>query len=126
MEDLPDYMQLCFLALYNTINEMAYDTLKEQGLNIVPYLARGVSTNSINLHLNMHDIKFRSNHQQIEQNRLTNFSFFYMNSGQICAKPFYWKQSGALIKKRQHWRHIWTTDAYQYQDLFCWFMPIFT
>nr|WHL34548.1 terpene synthase 7 [Aquilegia oxysepala] len=38
VEDLPDYMKLCFLALYNTINEFAYDTLKESGLNIIPCL----------------------------------------------------------------------------------------
>ncbi|KAF5741462.1 terpene synthase [Tripterygium wilfordii] len=41
--DLPDYMRLCFLALYNTINEMAYDTLKEQGENIIPYLTKAWS-----------------------------------------------------------------------------------
>ncbi|KAH7532985.1 hypothetical protein FEM48_Zijuj04G0081500 [Ziziphus jujuba var. spinosa] len=37
---LPDYMKLCFLALYNTVNEMVYDILKEQGLNILPYLTK--------------------------------------------------------------------------------------
>ncbi|KAK3000018.1 hypothetical protein RJ639_024435 [Escallonia herrerae] len=38
MERVPDYMRICFLALYNRINEMAYDTLKERGFNIIPYL----------------------------------------------------------------------------------------
>ncbi|MBA0861110.1 hypothetical protein Goshw_024613 [Gossypium schwendimanii] len=28
VENLPGYMELCFLALYNSINEMAYETLK--------------------------------------------------------------------------------------------------
>ncbi|KAF5207272.1 Myrcene synthase protein, partial [Thalictrum thalictroides] len=37
VEDLPDYMKLCFLALYNTLNEFAYNTLKESGLNIIPF-----------------------------------------------------------------------------------------
>ncbi|KAF5185467.1 Myrcene synthase protein [Thalictrum thalictroides] len=37
---LPDYMKLCFLALYNTINEMAYVTLKEQGWDIIRYLKK--------------------------------------------------------------------------------------
>ncbi|KAK2970047.1 hypothetical protein RJ640_029676 [Escallonia rubra] len=32
MERVPDYMRICFLALYNSINEMAYDTLKERDL----------------------------------------------------------------------------------------------
>ncbi|KAI7980749.1 hypothetical protein LOK49_Contig111G00009 [Camellia lanceoleosa] len=37
---LPDYMKLCFLTLYNTVNEMTYDTLKQHGVNIIPYLTR--------------------------------------------------------------------------------------
>ncbi|KDP35321.1 hypothetical protein JCGZ_09480 [Jatropha curcas] len=40
MEQLPDYMKICFLALHNSINEIAFDTLKEQGLNIIPYLKK--------------------------------------------------------------------------------------
>ncbi|KAB2610579.1 (E)-beta-ocimene synthase [Pyrus ussuriensis x Pyrus communis] len=40
VEDLPDYMKLCFLALYNTVNEMVYDTLKEQGQNALPYVTK--------------------------------------------------------------------------------------
>ncbi|GMI68657.1 terpene synthase 02 [Hibiscus trionum] len=35
MEQLPDYMKICFLALYNTVNEMAYDILKDQGHDVV-------------------------------------------------------------------------------------------
>ncbi|KAL0370345.1 UNVERIFIED_CONTAM: (+)-epi-alpha-bisabolol synthase [Sesamum angustifolium] len=34
---LPDYMKICFLALYNTVNEMAYDVLRDQGFNIIPH-----------------------------------------------------------------------------------------
>ncbi|RXH92108.1 hypothetical protein DVH24_021131 [Malus domestica] len=33
---LPGYMKLCFLALYNTVYEMVYETLKEQGENVFP------------------------------------------------------------------------------------------
>ncbi|XP_028802769.1 tricyclene synthase TPS4, chloroplastic-like [Neltuma alba] len=40
MQDLPGYMKVCFLALYNTVNEMAYEALKEQGHNILPYLTK--------------------------------------------------------------------------------------
>nr|WHL34552.1 terpene synthase 8 [Aquilegia oxysepala] len=40
MEQLPDYMRLCYLALFNTINEVAYDTLKEQDVNILPCLRK--------------------------------------------------------------------------------------
>ncbi|PWA40196.1 (E)-beta-ocimene synthase, chloroplastic [Artemisia annua] len=40
MENMPEYLQLGFLALYNTINEMGYDTLTAQGINIIPILAK--------------------------------------------------------------------------------------
>ncbi|KAJ0052968.1 hypothetical protein Pint_02108 [Pistacia integerrima] len=40
VNQLPDYMKLCFLALYNSVNEMGYDTLKEQGVNIIPSLVK--------------------------------------------------------------------------------------
>ncbi|KAI3460807.1 hypothetical protein Pfo_017470 [Paulownia fortunei] len=38
---LPDYMKLCFFALYNTVNDMAYDTLKEQDQVIISQLRKG-------------------------------------------------------------------------------------
>ncbi|XP_039000738.1 (R)-limonene synthase 1, chloroplastic-like [Hibiscus syriacus] len=41
MIQLPDYMKICFLALYNTVNEMTYDILKEQGHNVVSNLKKG-------------------------------------------------------------------------------------
>ncbi|KAM7500250.1 hypothetical protein LguiA_024664 [Lonicera macranthoides] len=40
MEQLPDYMKICFLALYNSINEMAYDALKDQNSNIISFLKK--------------------------------------------------------------------------------------
>ncbi|KAF8409091.1 hypothetical protein HHK36_005164 [Tetracentron sinense] len=43
MEQLPDYMKICFLALYNSVNEMAYVALKEQGLNIISYLKKALA-----------------------------------------------------------------------------------
>ncbi|KAK6144055.1 hypothetical protein DH2020_020875 [Rehmannia glutinosa] len=36
-EQLPEYMKICFLALFNTVNEMAYDVLRDQGFNIIPH-----------------------------------------------------------------------------------------
>ncbi|KAF5475195.1 hypothetical protein F2P56_007025 [Juglans regia] len=41
MEKLPYYMQLCFLTLYNSVNELALDTLKEKGFNNIHYLKKG-------------------------------------------------------------------------------------
>ncbi|RVW71182.1 (-)-alpha-terpineol synthase [Vitis vinifera] len=40
MDQLPEYMKICFLALYNSTNEMAYDILKEQGSHIIAYLRK--------------------------------------------------------------------------------------
>ncbi|KAM7500247.1 hypothetical protein LguiA_024661 [Lonicera macranthoides] len=40
MEQLPDYMKICFQALYNSINEMAYDALKDQNSNIISFLKK--------------------------------------------------------------------------------------
>ncbi|XP_016477039.1 terpineol synthase, chloroplastic-like isoform X1 [Nicotiana tabacum] len=40
MEQLPDYMKICYLALFNSTNEMAYDILKEKGINVLPYFTR--------------------------------------------------------------------------------------
>ncbi|XP_077224958.1 alpha-terpineol synthase, chloroplastic-like [Tasmannia lanceolata] len=40
MEKLPEYMKICYLALFNTVNELAYDTLKEKGCDITPCLRK--------------------------------------------------------------------------------------
>nr|KYP44299.1 hypothetical protein KK1_034212 [Cajanus cajan] len=37
---LPDYMILCFLALYNTVNAIAYDIFKDRGVKCLPYLKK--------------------------------------------------------------------------------------
>ncbi|KAI9094223.1 hypothetical protein K1719_026805 [Acacia pycnantha] len=41
---LPEYMKVCFLALYNTVDEMSYEALKERGHNILPYLTKAASS----------------------------------------------------------------------------------
>ncbi|CAI0550279.1 unnamed protein product [Linum tenue] len=43
MSSMPKYMKLCFLAFYNTINEMGYEALKNYGHNTIPYLTKAVS-----------------------------------------------------------------------------------
>ncbi|KAI3717324.1 hypothetical protein L1987_68879 [Smallanthus sonchifolius] len=40
VDSMPEFLQVGFLALYNTINEMGYDTLIAQGKNIIPILAK--------------------------------------------------------------------------------------
>ncbi|PIN14250.1 Exo-alpha-bergamotene synthase [Handroanthus impetiginosus] len=38
LDRLPEYMRICFLALFNFANELAYDILRDQGVNIIPNL----------------------------------------------------------------------------------------
>nr|UIO87236.1 terpenoids synthase [Blumea balsamifera] len=39
-EGLPDYMRICFMGLYNTINEMAYNTFINHKSFVIPYLRK--------------------------------------------------------------------------------------
>lgn len=39
---LPEYMQICYLALDSFINEMAYAVLKEHGLLVIQDLRKSV------------------------------------------------------------------------------------
>ncbi|KAI3769383.1 hypothetical protein L6452_00485 [Arctium lappa] len=40
MEQLPEYMKICYMALYNTTNEICYEVLKEHGLSVLPFLCK--------------------------------------------------------------------------------------
>ncbi|XP_057539415.1 isoprene synthase, chloroplastic-like [Amaranthus tricolor] len=40
IDELPYYMKLTFLALYNTINDIGYEILKLKGYNCVPFLKK--------------------------------------------------------------------------------------
>lgn len=42
IDQLPDYMKIYYHEFYNSINEMAYETLKEQDVHILPYLRKVV------------------------------------------------------------------------------------
>ncbi|WOG85266.1 hypothetical protein DCAR_0104454 [Daucus carota subsp. sativus] len=37
MKELPDYMKLCFLSLYNFVNETSYDILLEQNIDVLQH-----------------------------------------------------------------------------------------
>ncbi|MCL7050138.1 hypothetical protein MKW94_018698 [Papaver nudicaule] len=44
MEKLPDYMKICFFALYNTVNEMAFEILSsEQQFDILPHITKSLA-----------------------------------------------------------------------------------
>ncbi|RWR88362.1 trans-ocimene synthase [Cinnamomum micranthum f. kanehirae] len=38
LETLPEYMKICYLALFNFVHEVSYDTLKDYGWNILPFI----------------------------------------------------------------------------------------
>ncbi|KAJ0806185.1 putative lyase [Helianthus annuus] len=38
--ELPDYMKICFHALYNAISEMSYNVLVNEGAYVIPYLKK--------------------------------------------------------------------------------------
>eukprot|EP00268_Persea_americana_P003064 TRINITY_DN1091_c0_g1_i1.p1 TRINITY_DN1091_c0_g1~~TRINITY_DN1091_c0_g1_i1.p1 ORF type:complete len:582 (+),score=87.69 TRINITY_DN1091_c0_g1_i1:342-2087(+) len=38
LETLPEYMKTCYLALFNFVHEVSYDTLKDYGWNILPLI----------------------------------------------------------------------------------------
>ncbi|WJX69365.1 hypothetical protein P8452_53622 [Trifolium repens] len=40
MDSLPNYMKICFYALYNFVNELAFEILKKTGYSITPYLKK--------------------------------------------------------------------------------------
>nr|GMD85162.1 terpene synthase 10-like [Ipomoea batatas] len=40
LEGLPNYLKICFLALFNYVNEVVYDILQQQDFNILPYIQK--------------------------------------------------------------------------------------
>lgn len=40
IENLPDYMKICYMALYNTTTEIAQKILKEHGIKVLHFLSR--------------------------------------------------------------------------------------
>ncbi|KAK8985628.1 hypothetical protein V6N11_068876 [Hibiscus sabdariffa] len=40
IQRLPTYMKICYHSLYNSVNKMAFDILKEQGIDVLPFLKK--------------------------------------------------------------------------------------
>ncbi|KAG6515948.1 hypothetical protein ZIOFF_026394 [Zingiber officinale] len=40
IDELPDSMKILFLAIFNTVNDAAYEIMKHKGFNVLPYLKR--------------------------------------------------------------------------------------
>lgn len=47
METLPEYMKICYMALYNTTNDICYTVLKDTGRTVLPYLKATVSIGNL-------------------------------------------------------------------------------
>ncbi|KAL9993394.1 putative R-linalool synthase [Helianthus debilis subsp. tardiflorus] len=47
IEELPEYMKICFLGLYNTTNNVAYDMLINSRIHVLPYLKKAVIINLV-------------------------------------------------------------------------------
>ncbi|KAI3935510.1 hypothetical protein MKX01_020795 [Papaver californicum] len=43
VEKLPYYMKICFLVLYNTVNEIAFEILSERQFDILPHLSKSLA-----------------------------------------------------------------------------------
>lgn len=57
MDQLPNYMKICFFVLHNSINEMAFDALRYQDVNVIQHLKKLVSTYNELIFLIMNKIK---------------------------------------------------------------------
>ncbi|KFK32674.1 hypothetical protein AALP_AA6G274100 [Arabis alpina] len=42
LDELPEYMKLCFLVLYNETNSIGCDILKDKNINVIPFLTKSV------------------------------------------------------------------------------------
>lgn len=43
-DELPEYMKICYLAMFNFGNEIAYDVLRDHGLNVISNIKEAVRT----------------------------------------------------------------------------------
>lgn len=109
MENLPDYMKVCYLALINTTNEVAYEVLKKHDINALPYLTKSVTfIHSFYLIVN----NFFSQNI-LEANSI--FKWLLLISGQIYANHTYKKQDGTTTDTSQIWKNTWIMDGFQLQ-----------
>nr|QWQ79574.1 TPS16 [Juglans sigillata] len=115
VRNLPEYMQLCFLALYNTINEIVYDTLKEKGENILPYLTKAWA---VLFKAFLQEAKWSSDKE------MPTFKEYYLNNG--------WRSaSGAIFLVHSYFilNQTFTKEALEglenYHDLLRWPSIIF-
>ncbi|KAG2667185.1 hypothetical protein I3760_15G100100 [Carya illinoinensis] len=104
IEQLPYYMQICFLSVYNTVNEMAFDTLKEKGCNIIWYMRKAVRPKlSYSLLFTLELIIYYNS-----SNSLSHHKSF---SGQIYVNLICWKQNGFATDIHQAFKNTLKMDG---------------
>lgn len=79
IEQLPDYMKVCFKALYDMTNEISCKVNQKHGWNPLYSLRKAVRTNQLQLVM-----KITSKRDRVNFNRL----FMLQCSGGVCAMHF--------------------------------------
>lgn len=111
---MPEYMKVCFLALYNTINEMAYEALKDQGQNILPHLTKAVSEWKWLFFLSEMKMTWLYRHLSHVLNTISGLNWFFFL---ICywiikvgrhVESIYARSQVVLLQRNTHiWRILW-------------------
>ncbi|CAL0333907.1 unnamed protein product [Lupinus luteus] len=89
---LPEYMKIYFLAIYNNANEIAYDTLKDQGQYILPYLTkaselqRGEEAKSIACYMYENGVSYEGAYKHIQS--LLGENWKRLNKVRVTSSPF--------------------------------------
>ncbi|KAL7001505.1 lysase, partial [Sarracenia purpurea var. burkii] len=91
LEQLPAYMKICFLALFNSINETGYETLKKQGNIIIPYLQKAGEMKRGDVHKSVQCYMYESGASEEEAHEnikyLVSETWMKMNEVQPTSSP---------------------------------------
>ncbi|CAH8344013.1 unnamed protein product [Eruca vesicaria subsp. sativa] len=70
VDDLPEYMKLCYLVLYNETNSIGRDILKDKNINVIPFLKNswGDLCKSFLVEAKGHKSKHKSSFEEYMQN----------------------------------------------------------
>ena len=116
MDQLPYYMKLCFLALHNSINEMAFDILKEQGFHVVRYLRKVVCMDWTSKFILIYLLQFVFLHKYDYNSTNSLFYHYKCFSGQIYVNLICWRQSGTTVDINQAFKNIFKMHGFRHQD----------
>ncbi|KAA8532359.1 hypothetical protein F0562_032386 [Nyssa sinensis] len=66
LDEFPSYLKICFVALFNTVNEMAYLNIKEHGFDSLPYFKKE-RADLCNVYLGEAEIVYEGRTQTLEE-----------------------------------------------------------